>query len=87
MQDISKVINVKWCIICKRYDKWSSLNMLWTISMDKEHFLSFCDHLKRHENLKDAQSMIVKELVVVLLQIIGHDVRMRFVGDRFQDST
>ena len=55
--------------------------------MDKEHFLSFCDHLKRHENLKDAQSMIVKELVVVLLQIIGHDVRMRFVGDRFQDST
>ena len=29
--------------------------------------------------------MIVEELVVVLLQIIGHNVRMRFVGDRFQD--
>ena len=31
--------------------------------------------------------MIVEELVVVLLQIIGHNVRMRFVGDRFQDFT
>ena len=40
MQDTSKDINVKWCIICKRYDKWSSLNMLWTISMDKETFLN-----------------------------------------------
>ena len=55
--------------------------------MDKKTFLNLCDHLKRHENLQDTQLVIVEETIVMFLLIIGHNVRMRVVIDRFQHST
>ena len=55
--------------------------------MDKETFLNLCDHLKRHENLQDTQLVIVEETIVMFLLIIGHNVRMRVVIDRFQHPT
>ena len=55
--------------------------------MDKETFMNLCDHLKRHENLQDTRFVIVEEAVAMFLLIVGHNVRMRVVADRFQHST
>ena len=55
--------------------------------MDKETFMNLCDHLKRHENLQDTRFVTVEEAVAMFLLIVGHNVRMRVVADRFQHST
>ncbi|XP_059597509.1 uncharacterized protein LOC100853548 [Vitis vinifera] len=55
--------------------------------MDKETFMNLCDHLKRHENLQDTRFVTVEEAVAMFLLIVGHNVRMRVVVDRFQHST
>ncbi|KAL6336580.1 hypothetical protein AAG906_025135 [Vitis piasezkii] len=55
--------------------------------MDKETFMNLCDHLKRHENLQDTQFVTVEEAVTMFLLIVGHNVRMRVVANRFQHST
>ena len=54
--------------------------------MDKETFMNLCDHLKRHENLQDTQLVTVEEAVAMFLLIIGHNVRMRVLTNRFQHS-
>ena len=55
--------------------------------MDKETFLNLCDHLKRHENLQDTRLVIIEVAVVRFVLIVGHNVRIRVVVDRFQNST
>ena len=55
--------------------------------MDKETFLNLCDHLKRHENLQDTRLVIIEVAIVMFLLIVGHNVRIRVVVDRFQNST
>ena len=46
--------------------------------------MNLCNHLKRHENLQDTQLVTVEEAVAMFLLIVGHNVRMRVVADRFQ---
>ena len=40
--------------------------------------------MKRHENLKDTRWVTIAEAVAMFLLIVGHNVRMRVVADRFQ---
>ena len=54
--------------------------------MDKQTFVNLCDHLKRHENLKDTRWVTIVEAIATFLLIVGHNVRMRVVADRFQHS-
>ena len=53
----------------------------------KKHFLIFYDHLKRHENLQDTPLVTVEETITMFLLIVGYNVRMRVVVNRFQHST
>ena len=55
--------------------------------MDKQTFFNLCDHLKRHENLKDTRWVTIAEAVAMFLLIVGHNVRMRVVADHFQYLT
>ena len=55
--------------------------------MDKETFMNLCDHLKRHENLQDTPLVTVEETITMFLLIVGYNVRMRVVVNRFQHST
>ena len=54
--------------------------------MDEQTFVNLCDHLKRHENLKDTRWVTIVEAIATFLLIVGHNVRMRVVADRFQHS-
>ncbi|XP_060671942.1 uncharacterized protein LOC125424111 isoform X2 [Ziziphus jujuba] len=54
--------------------------------MDKNIFLSLCTCLKQHEYLKDTKEVRVEEALAMFLIIIGHNVGMRLIADRFQHS-
>nr|XP_048328401.1 uncharacterized protein LOC107422048 [Ziziphus jujuba var. spinosa] len=54
--------------------------------MDKNIFLSLCTCLKQHEYLKDTKVVRVEEALAMFLIIIGHNVGMRLIADRFQHS-
>ena len=54
--------------------------------MDKETFMNLCDHLKRHENLQGTWLVTIEETVAMFLLIVGHNVKMRVIADRFQHS-
>ena len=50
-------------------------------------FYHLVDELKQHGYLKEGKGMYVQEAVAIFLYIVGHNTRMRPVGDRFQHST
>ena len=50
-------------------------------------FYHLVDELKQHGYLKEGKGMYVQEVVAIFLYIVGHNTRMRPVGDRFQHST
>ena len=85
-KDTSKDINVKWCTIYKRILDGHPQTCYGLFQMDEQTFVNLCDHLKRHENLKDTRWVTIVEAVVMFLLIAGHNVRMRVVADHFQHS-
>ena len=52
----------------------------------KKHFFNICDHFKRYENLEDTRLVIIEEAIAMFLLIVGHNVIIRIVTDRFQHS-
>ena len=56
--------------------------------MTLDLFYHLVDELKRHGYLKEGKGRVdMQEAVAIFLYIVGHNTRMRPVGDKFQHST
>ncbi|XP_062112027.1 uncharacterized protein LOC133823358 [Humulus lupulus] len=54
------------------------------LQMDKNVFIELCTCLKQKEYIKDTWEIKVEEAVAIFLIIIGQNVGMRLIADRFQ---
>ena len=55
--------------------------------MDRSIFTSLCNYLRTHKFLTNSRWITVEEVVGMFLLIVGHNVRIRVIADRFQHST
>ena len=55
--------------------------------MDRPTFTSLCNYLRTHEFLTNSRWITGVEAVSMFLLIVGHNVRIRVIADRFQHST
>ena len=55
--------------------------------MDRSIFTSLCNYLRTHKFLTNSRWITVEEAVGMFLLIVGHNVRIRVIADRFQHST
>ncbi|PON98198.1 LOW QUALITY PROTEIN: hypothetical protein TorRG33x02_060280 [Trema orientale] len=56
------------------------------LRMDRNIFLELCASLKQNGYLKDTREIKVEEAVAIFLIIVGQNMGMRLVADRFQHS-
>ncbi|KAM6582817.1 hypothetical protein CsatB_009819 [Cannabis sativa] len=56
------------------------------LRMDKNVFVELCTCLKQKEYIKDTREVKVEESVAIFLMIVGQNMRMRLIADRFQHS-
>ncbi|XP_062111476.1 protein ALP1-like [Humulus lupulus] len=56
------------------------------LRMDKNVFIELCTYLKQKEYIKDTREIKVEEAVAIFLIIVGQNVGMRLIADRFQHS-
>ena len=54
--------------------------------MGKSVFIELCNCLKQKEYIKDRREIKVEEAVAIFLIIVGQNVGMRLIADRFQHS-
>ncbi|KAL0007179.1 hypothetical protein SO802_008681 [Lithocarpus litseifolius] len=55
--------------------------------MDMPTFTSLFNYLRTHKFLTNSHWITVEEVVGMFLLIVGHNVRIRLIADRFQHST
>ncbi|KAL0017683.1 hypothetical protein SO802_004752 [Lithocarpus litseifolius] len=55
--------------------------------MDRPAFTSLCNYLRTHKFLTNSRWITVEEPVGMFQLIVGHNVRIRVIADRFQHST
>ena len=55
--------------------------------MDRPTFTSLCNYLRTYKFLTNSHWIIVKEVVGMFPLIVGHNVRIRLIANRFQHST